>query len=80
MEKYKDYGKMEKEGMASKIQELEQLVDSREDYILNLEREAVMLRKEIKDAKYNNEKNSYKDFVKNLTVLRPERGRSGPRV
>ena len=80
LEKYKDYGKMEKEGMASKIQELEQLVDSREDYILNLEREAVMLRKEIKDAKYNNEKNSYKDFVKNLTVLRPERGRSGPRV
>jgi molecular chaperone GrpE (heat shock protein) len=80
LEKYKDYGKMEKEGMTGKIQELEQLVDSREDYILNLEREAVMLRKEIKDAKYNNEKNSYKDFVKNLTVLRPERGRSGPRV
>ena len=39
-----------------------------------------MLRKEIKDAKFNNEKNLYQEFAKKLTVLRPDRSRSGLRV
>ena len=42
----------------------------------NLEREAIMLRKQIKEAKYANEKNSYQEFAKRLTVLRSDRGRS----
>ena len=42
--------------MAEEIVRLEKLVKSREDYMCNLETEAIMLRKEIKDAKFNNEK------------------------
>ena len=46
----------QKNKMAEEIVRLEKLVKSREDYMCNLETEAIMLRKEIKDAKFNNEK------------------------
>ena len=39
--------------------------------MINLENEAVMLREEIKNAKFNNEKGGYDKFVGGLTVLRP---------
>ena len=39
-----------------------------------------MLRKEIKAAKFENERSSYQNFVKSLTVLRPERSRSNNRA
>ena len=38
--------------------------------MINLENEAVMLREEIKSAKFNNEKGGYDKFVGGLTVLR----------
>ena len=38
--------------------------------MINLENEAVMLRHEIKNAKFNNEKGGYDRFVGGLTVLR----------
>ena len=59
--------------MSQKICELEDLVNQREDYICNLEREAIMLRRDIKEAKYHNEISSYKEFAKKLTVLRHEK-------
>ena len=53
--------------MAEEIVRLEKLVKSREDYMISLENEAIMLRKEIKDAKFNNEKQGYAGFVGGLT-------------
>ena len=38
--------------------------------MINLENEAVMLRDEIKNAKFNNEKGGYDKFVGGLTKLR----------
>lgn len=55
---------------------LEKQVQSREDYMISLENEAIMLRKEIKQAKFNNEKTGYSGFVGSLTQLRQSRGRS----
>ena len=55
---------------------MEKQVQSREDYMVSLENEAIMLRKEIKLAKFNNEKQGYSGFVGNLTQLRQNRGRS----
>ena len=46
--------------------------------MINLENEAVMLREEIKNAKFNNEKGGYDKFVGGLTVLRA-RDRSNPK-
>ena len=66
----------QKNKMAEEIVRLEKLVKSREDYMCNLETEAIMLRKEIKDAKFNNEKQGYNGFVGGLTQLRTNRGRS----
>ena len=37
--------------------------------MINLENEAVMLRDEIKKAKFNNEKGGYDRFVGGLTVI-----------
>ena len=45
---------------------------AREDYITRLENENIMLRDEIKKAKFNNEKNGYEKFTTGLTVLRKE--------
>ena len=42
--------------MAEEIVRLEKLVKSREDYMVSLENESIYLRKEIKNAKFNNEK------------------------
>ena len=53
--------------MAQEIVHLEKQVQSREDYMVSLENEAIMLRKEIKLAKFNNEKQGYSGFVGNLT-------------
>ena len=38
--------------------------------MINLENEAVMLRDEIKNSKFNNEKGGYDKFISGLTVLR----------
>ena len=53
--------------MAGEIVRLEKLVKSREEYMCSLENEAIMIRKEIKDAKFNNEKSGYNGFVGGLT-------------
>lgn len=53
--------------MAQEIARLEKLVSSREDYVCSLENEAVFLRKEIKNAKFNNEKQGYTGFLTGLT-------------
>ena len=52
---------------------LERIVHSREDYLIQLENETTMLRKEIKDCKYNNEKQGYEGFLNGLTILRQSR-------
>ena len=44
--------------------------------MISLENESVMLRKEIKDAKFNNEKTGYSGFIGGLTKLRSSRERS----
>ena len=62
--------------MAQEIVRLEKQVQSREDYMISLENETIMLRKEIKQAKFNNEKQGYSGFLGNLTQLRQSRGRS----
>ena len=46
--------------------------------MINLENEAVMLREEIKNSKFNNEKGGYDKFVTGLTRLR-SRDRSVPK-
>ena len=46
--------------------------------MINLENEAVMLRDEIKKAKFNNEKGGYDRFVGGLTVIK-SRDRSNPK-
>lgn len=61
--------------MAKEITRLERLVASREDYVVSLENEAVMLRKEIKESKFNNEKQGYDRFVGGLTKLRSSQER-----
>ena len=45
---------------------------AREDYIVSLENENLMLREEIKRAKFFKEKSGYADFTAGLTVLRKE--------
>lgn len=45
---------------------------AREDYIKSLEGENIMLREEIKKAKFNNEKSGYEKFTMGLTVLRKD--------
>lgn len=62
--------------MAGEIVRLEKLVKSREDYMCSLENEAIMIRKEIKESKFNNEKQGYNGFVGGLTQLRSNRVRS----
>lgn len=54
-----------------KIKELEKQVSGREDYMQSLEKEAIMLRHEIKNAKFNKEKGGYDKFLSGLTTLRP---------
>lgn len=66
----------QKNKMAGEIVRLEKLVKSREEYMCSLENEAIMIRKEIKDAKFNNEKSGYNGFVGGLTQLRQNRIRS----
>ena len=44
--------------------------------MLSLENETIMLRKEIKEAKFNNEKKGYQGFLGGLTQLRNSRSRS----
>ena len=53
--------------MAQEIVRSEKQVQSREDYMISLENETIMLRKEIKQAKFNNEKQGYSGFLGNLT-------------
>ena len=45
---------------------------AREDYIIALENENIMLREEIKKSKFNCEKNKYENFLGGLTVLRKD--------
>ena len=68
--------------MAKEIARLERLVEAREEYVVSLENESIMIRKEIKDAKFNNEKSGYNGFVSGLTRLRSstERQKSAGRV
>ena len=64
----------EKNGqMAKEVVRLERLVNQREDYTTQLENETIMLRKEIKDCKYNNEKKGYERFLSGLTKLNERR-------
>lgn len=65
-----------KQELEMKIKELERQVNSREDYMQALEKEAVMLRHEIKNAKFNNERAPYDKFVSSLTTLRPNKQKS----
>lgn len=53
-------------------QDLNKQVLAREDYIVSLENENLMLREEIKRAKFFKEKSGYADFTAGLTVLRKE--------
>lgn len=66
----------QKKKMANEILRLEQLIQSREDYMVSLENESITLRREIKEAKFNNEKSGYTGFVSGLTKLRQSRERS----
>ena len=68
--------------MAEEIVRLEKLVQSREDYMCQLENESITLRKEIKATKFNNEKSGYTGFLSGLTQLRrsEERSRSNNRM
>lgn len=59
--------------MTNEILRFERVVQSREDYIISLENESIMLRKEIKDCKFGNEKQGYAGFVGSLTQLRQTR-------
>lgn len=43
---------------------------AREDYIVALENENILLREEIRKAKFDNEKDGYEKFKAGLTVLR----------
>jgi len=67
-----------KDEIAQEVVNLERQVKKREQYVINLENEAVMLRDEIKNAKFNNEKGGYDKFVGGLTKLRASRDRSHP--
>lgn len=62
--------------MAKEIARLERLVSSREEYVVSLETEAIMLRKEIKDSKFNNEKQGYDKLIGGLTKIRSSQERS----
>jgi len=44
--------------------------------MISLENESIVLRREIKDVKFNNEKSGYTGFVGGLTKLREGRDRS----
>ena len=44
--------------------------------MISLENEAIMIRKELKDSKFVNEKQGYAGFVGGLTRLREDRSRS----
>ena len=44
--------------------------------MISLENEAIMIRKEIKNSKFVNQKQGYSDFVGSLTRLREDRSRS----
>ena len=61
---------------AKEVVRLENLVKSREEYMINLETESITLRREIKDVKFHNEKSGYTGFVGGLTKLRESRERS----
>jgi hypothetical protein len=62
--------------MAKEVVRVEKLVKTREEYMLSLENESIMLRREIKDVKFHNEKSGYTGFVGGLTKLRESRERS----
>lgn len=62
--------------MTEEIVRLEKLVRHREEYVVSLENESIYLRKEIKNAKFNNEKSGYTGFVSGLTKLRSSQERS----
>ena len=62
--------------MSREVGRLEKQIQSREEYMISLENEAIMLRREIKDAKFHNEKSGYAGFLGGLTQLRDSRDRS----
>jgi len=62
--------------MTEEIKRLEWQVQSREEYVVQLENEAIYLRKEIKEAKFHNEKHGYAGFVGGLVQLRKSSERS----
>jgi hypothetical protein len=66
-----------KDEIAQEVVNLERQIKKREQYMINLENEAVMLREEIKNSKFHNEKGGYDKFVGGLTKLR-SRERSNP--
>ena len=50
---------MQKRQLADENHRLQAKIQSREEYMLSLENETIMLRKEIKETKFNNEKRGY---------------------
>ena len=59
-----------KMSMAGDMERLDKLVQSREEYMCQLENETVLLRNEIKQTKFNGEKSGYTGFLSGLTQLR----------
>ena len=53
-------------------QDLNKQVIASEDYIVSLDNENIMLREEIRKAKFYKEKSGYTEFTAGLTVLRKE--------
>ena len=71
----------ENEELRKELSKLQRQQKTEETYMINLENEAVMLRDEIKRAKFNNEKGGYDKFVGGLTTLKTrERSKSNTKT